>query len=508
VLGAFSRTLVQRGPAGVLRLAASGQPFQSADPGPIRVKAGPAWPPTLDDDGAVPAAAWVRWRTARLASAPIPPGDGPPVVFAKAGQTPDTAPEHALVVFLGEGDAPDSSLAARLSALAADPVVEAVSFDLWRVAEGGVRPMPLPGANPVLLRAHDYLHGRLALRAKLARAPGTPRERLLAWLEGRSVQEVRAGWRRLGLPLVQVALDDALAGEALRAAPARLARPAEGPFGEPVSAVLCTRDKGRLTRQLVRQLLRLPKDALAEVVIVSNGTTNPYALQTLADLRRDPRVQVIDCNEPFNFSRLNNAAVAQTRGRGPLLFINNDIAPVSEDWLDALRGRLAEPGTGAVGPLLLYPREPVQHAGMYLRRLGGAGHSLRGAILPEGDPLGLAAAEREVSALTGAVLLVDRAAFLAAGGFDEDLAIALQDVDLCLKLNAQGLRNVFEPRAVLLHMESATVGGLIEARATAEQRWREWARFMDRWGDRVDADPFHPAGFDPEDEGLRRLARP
>ncbi len=503
-LSVLVRTTVKLGPFGVLRLGSSGKPFQAAATAPAAPRT-PAWPPTLDEQGLVPAPAWDRWLKARLLGAPaeaptaairlVDPADPDGL----AGLAPDT-----LCVFLRPGDRPRPELAGALAAVIADPAVQAVSFDLWRRTEDAVQPLLLPGANPVLLRARDYLHGRVALRAALAHGAGDPRERLLRWLEGQTVEGARAGWRHLPLPLVEAAVSDAEARAPLDLA-GRAGLVAEG---EPVSAVICTRDKGHLTRQLVRQLLRLPPTTLAEVLIVSNNTSNPYALRTLHDLQEDSRVRVIRRDEPFNFSRLNNAAAAMTRGRGPLLFLNDDISPVSEHWLDILRARLAEPGTGAVGPLLLYPREQVQEAGMYLRRLGGAGHSLRGALLPQGDPLGLTAAEREVSALTGAALLVDRDAFWAAGGFDEDLAIALQDVDLCLKLNAAGLRNLFEPRAVLLHMESTTVGALIEAPVIAEQRWREWSRFMERWGDRIEADPFHPAGFDPDDEGLRRLARP
>ena len=244
------------------------------------------------------------------------------------------------------------------------------------------------------------------------------------------------------------------------------------------------------------------------MVIVSNNTRDPNALQVLEDLARRERVTVRRRDEPFNFSRLSNAGARATRGRGPLLLINDDIAPVTPDWLARLAARLDEPDVAAVGPLLLYPDERVQHAGMYLGKRGDAGHILRAAALPGDDYLFTASAAREVSALTGAVLLTPRADFEALGGFDEQLATSLQDVDYCLRLRAVGRVNVFEPASVLIHMESATIRTIDASQEFQRLRMAERTRFRERWGDLLLNDPLHPRGFDLEDESLRRLAGP
>ena len=119
ILLSLSRVLSERGPGGVLRLAASGQPFQSADSGALRANRRTAWPPVLDDQGLVSAPSWDRWRKARLAGTPAPAlPHGPPVVFAygaDARTPPPSAPDEAICVFLAPGDEPDSSLAARLA---------------------------------------------------------------------------------------------------------------------------------------------------------------------------------------------------------------------------------------------------------------------------------------------------------------------------------------------------------------------------------------------------------
>ena len=414
-------------------------------------------------------------------------------------------------LFLQAGDLPEPDLARALARAARQNGGAVISFDLWRRVSGRAQPLLLPGANPTLLRATDYLFARLAVAADVVPDDADPaildpRGLVLDWLEGRPAHQVRAGWRHLGRPLacIQAPADAVEHGRLQALEHGR--RPLPPRKGEPISAVICTKDKGHLTRQLVGRLLEEAPDLVGEVVIVANNTLNPYALQTLEDLARCERVTVLRRDEPFNFSRLSNAGARASVGRGPLLFLNDDIAPVSEDWLARLAAWLDEPDIGAVGPLLLYPDERVQHAGMYLGKRGDAGHALRAATLPGEDYLFTACAAREVSALTGAALLTPRAAFEALGGFDEQLATSLQDVDYCLRLRAVGLVNVFEPASVLIHMESASIRTIDAGQEFQRLRLAERTRFRERWGDLLRGDPLHPRGFDLEDESLRRLA--
>jgi GT2 family glycosyltransferase len=331
---------------------------------------------------------------------------------------------------------------------------------------------------------------------------------MLDWLATQPAAQARGRWRHVGAPLVEAAITGDEIEAQRQAALAQGRKPVARRATDGATVVICTKDKGHLTRQLVRQLLDRDHPTVDEVVIVSNNTTNPYALQTLADLQAEPRVQVLKRDEPFNFSRLSNAGARAGRGRGPLLFLNDDIAPVSEDWLERLEARLQDPAVGAVGPLLLYPDERVQHAGMYVGRLGTAGHTLRAARLPQDDYLFTGVAAREVSSLTGAVLLTPRAVFEALNGFDEQLATHLQDVDYCLRVRASGLINVFEPASVLIHMESASVGSLLTNPAFLRGRPAEQERFMQRWAAILARDPLHAAEYELDDEALRRLAGP
>jgi len=435
------------------------------------------------------------------------------LVVAQAGKALSlpVGPADRFVVFLKAGDLPASDFARELARAARGGVAEVISFDMVRRDGDVVYPLLLPGANPTLFTAVDYLFSRVALRGEaLGQASdldlSDPRTRLLQWLAGRPAPQIRGRWRHVGRPLVDVAVTvDEI--EALRKAALAAGRaPVKAPAGARVTVVICTKDKGHLLRQLVRSLLAAPGGVVAEIVIVANNTTNLYALQTLAELEEIKNVIVIRRDTPFNFSKLSNEG-ARTGTRGShLLFLNDDIAPVSEDWLIRLLSRFNDPDVAAAGPLLLYPDERVQHGGMYLGFDERAGHTLRGASLPEEDYLFTGVAPRETSCLTGAVLLIQRSAFEAINGFDEQLATYLQDVDLGLRLNRIGLRNVFDPTSVLIHMESASIRSLEARSAFHRQRAAEFARFQARWGATIKGDKFHPAGFDLQDESLRRLS--
>jgi GT2 family glycosyltransferase len=533
-------TVVRRGLFATLRLGGAHRPFpwqdRKRDAGPARREL----PADLDEAYTLDAAGWARWRDIVGGSRPQAydqteaatllfvvrgpepaPGDRQRTAEAIAGAGPAatlwspgaTIGAARFVVFLRPGDLPSPDMARSLAAAARGGVAEVITFDMFRRVGDRVQPLLLPGVNPTLLRAADFVFSRLAVAPDLLGGGGDlealdPRALALGWMKGRSAQQTRGRWRHVDHPVVEANLDDETIAGVRREALAHGRRPAPPHRGEPISVIICTKDKGHLTRQLVRSLLTLDPSLVGEVVIVSNDTTNPYALAALEDLAREARVRVMRRDGPFNFSRLNNAGVRETRGRGPILFLNDDIVPVTEDWLQRLAARLEDPATGSVGPLLLYPDEQVQHAGVYLGYKGGAGHILRAARLPANDYLLTGCASREVSALTGAALLTQRAAFEALGGFDEQLALAFQDIDLGLRLRAAGLVNVFEPASTLIHMESASVKSLGGGSEVQRLRQAERMRFVQRWGELVAHDPLHPRGFDPQDEALRRLTGP
>jgi GT2 family glycosyltransferase len=194
-------------------------------------------------------------------------------------------------------------------------------------------------------------------------------------------------------------------------------------------------------------------------------------------------------DEPFNFSRVNNLAAA--RARGPILcFLNNDTEVISPDWLEEMVSHAVREDVGAVGAMLYYPDDTIQHAGVVLGLGGIASHPHRG--LRRGAPgyYGRAALTQAASAVTAACMVVRKAAFDAVGGFDEALAVAYNDVDFCLRLGARGLRNVWTPFAELYHFESVSRGD--DSQGPSRERFlRESQLMRDRWQDLLDADPFY-----------------
>ncbi len=169
---------------------------------------------------------------------------------------------------------------------------------------------------------------------------------------------------------------------------------------------------------------------------------------------------VVECDEPFNWSRFNNLCAGAALGEF-LLFLNDDVEAIAPRWLHAMLEAAERPEVGVVGARLLYPDGRIQHAGMYLSPTGGR-HAFRFAEADDTGPHGLAAATRNVAAVTGACMLVRRDVFDAVGGFDEAHSIVNNDLDFCLKVWRSGRRVVYTPHATLVHHEAASRAGLGE----------------------------------------------
>jgi GT2 family glycosyltransferase len=190
--------------------------------------------------------------------------------------------------------------------------------------------------------------------------------------------------------------------------------------------------------------------------------------------------------QPFNYSTLNNAAARECSA--PLLvFLNDDVEVIEPGWLDAMIELGGRPETGAVGAKLLYPDGRIQHAGVALGILESAGHPFRGFDGDAHHYFDFPDVIRNVSAVTGACMLVRASAFEQVGGFDEGLfPVSFNDIDLCLRLGRRGLRNVYTPHALLMHHESLSRGPrklIVDTAGCAAMRAR--------WHDLLDADPYY-----------------
>ena len=258
------------------------------------------------------------------------------------------------------------------------------------------------------------------------------------------------------------------------------------------SIVIPTRDRVELLRRAIESIRERTAGALRyEIIIVDNESSDPGTLEYLQLVGRQADVFVIRHPGAFNFSELVNRGAEAAQGR-TLVLLNNDCEVVSETWLEDLAALALEPDTGAVGALLLYDDGRIQHAGVALGLGAGAGHRDRNmpADVHFGHLFRLRAVH-EVSTVTGACLAVAREKYEEVGGFDPAFAVAFNDVDFCLRLQARGYRNLLAPQTVLKHLESATRG-----RDTGPKRSRfedEAARFRERWRALIHDDPYyHP----------------
>ncbi|MDB6170222.1 MAG: glycosyl transferase family 2, partial [Verrucomicrobia bacterium] len=260
-----------------------------------------------------------------------------------------------------------------------------------------------------------------------------------------------------------------------------------------VSIIVPTRNGADLLRLCVGSILAKTIYPDFEILVVNNRSDDAATLAYFDELRA-LGIRVLDFDAPFNFSALNNFAVRAGAG-SMLAFLNNDLEVISADWLDEMVSQALRPEIGAVGAMLYYPDDTVQHAGVVLgltgpaARDGVAGHAFKGAARGgEGQRNRLRLAQN-YSAVTAACLVIRRKTFEAVGGFNEtDLPVAFNDIDFCLRVQQAGFRNLWTPFAELYHHESASRGA--EDTPEKVERFAREATYMRRvWGGRLDRDP-------------------
>ncbi|MBV7266331.1 glycosyltransferase family 2 protein [Erythrobacter ani] len=269
-----------------------------------------------------------------------------------------------------------------------------------------------------------------------------------------------------------------------------------------VSIIVATRDRVELLKPCVDGVLNDTDYSEIEVIIVDNDSRDSETLEYMESAARDHRVRVVRWPHPFNYSAINNFGATFASGEYFCL-LNNDIEIVEPQWLTELLREASRPGVGAVGARLLYPDRSIQHAGVAIGIGNAAGHAHRGLI--EGDPgyYAQALVARGASAVTAACLLLAKEHFDAVGGLDEEhLAVAYNDVDLCLKLRERGLQNIYTPAATLIHHESKS-RGQDYAPENLERFLKELECFQQRWNTRDVIDPWHHPALNRSSEVYR-----
>jgi GT2 family glycosyltransferase len=265
------------------------------------------------------------------------------------------------------------------------------------------------------------------------------------------------------------------------------------PDPEPrVSMIVPTRDRTDLLRVCVDGFLHETRYTNLEVLIADNDSEEEETKVYLAKVSTHPRVRVIPCPGPFNYSKINNLAAKHATGELVGL-MNNDLKVFEPDWLRQMVSHAVRPDVGIVGAKLLYEDGTIQHAGVTLG-ISLASHLYKFSPGGAEGRQGRLNTTQDVSAVTAACLIMRREVWDEVGGLDEDFPVAYNDVDLCLKVRAAGYRILWTPDAVLYHLESRTRGKDV-APEKRERLNQDKARLTERWGDMLSEDPFHSPNF-------------
>lgn len=266
--------------------------------------------------------------------------------------------------------------------------------------------------------------------------------------------------------------------------------PAEPVTWPCVSLIIPTRDRLDLLKPCVDTLLASDYPNL-ELVIADNDSREASTRRYLDKLAKNRRCRIVSVPGIFNYSRINNEAVAVANG-DIVGLVNNDITAPNPGWLKNMVSHLCAPKVGAVGAKLLWPNGMVQHAGVVTGLNGVAGHVGNNWFKDDLGYFCLNQVSRRVGAATAACLLLRKQDYLAVGGLDEVwLQVNFNDVDLCLKLRQRGLDIVWTPDAELVHHESASRGLDNQSPQKAARAARETQAFLKRWGQSLYQDPHY-----------------
>lgn len=227
-----------------------------------------------------------------------------------------------------------------------------------------------------------------------------------------------------------------------------------------------------------------------EILIIENNSEGQEIFDYYREIEKRPGVRVLTWKEGFNYSAINNFGEKSADG-DYLLFLNNDVEVISPHWIEELLGNCQRKEVGIVGAKLYYPDDTIQHAGTIIGIGGIAGHAFLNMPRSRTGYLHKASLQMDLSAVTAACMMMKRQVFRQLGGFEEQLSVAFNDVDLCLRTVQAGYLVVYNPEAELYHYESKSRGA--EDSEEKVRRFQEEIEFMrSRWMDLLKkGDPYY-----------------
>ncbi|MGB3209239.1 MAG: glycosyltransferase family 2 protein [Desulforhopalus sp.] len=256
-----------------------------------------------------------------------------------------------------------------------------------------------------------------------------------------------------------------------------------------VSILIPTRDALDVLVSCVDSIIKKTSYNNYEILIIDNQSRNPATLSWFEHITLNSKIRIIRYNHTFNYAAINNFGALQTKGE-LIALLNNDVEVITPEWLKEMVSLAVQKENGCIGAKLYYPDDTVQHAGVIIGLGGYAAHSHRG--FPRNSPgyFNRLKVRQNLSAVTGACLLVRREIWEQLGGLDEELAIGYNDVDFCLRVREAGYLNVYTPFAELYHHESKTRGSDDTpekiARFNLEKKY-----LAKRWGKKLISDPYY-----------------
>lgn len=262
--------------------------------------------------------------------------------------------------------------------------------------------------------------------------------------------------------------------------------------GEPkVSILIPNKDAKETLDTCVQSILKKSTYQNYEIIIIENNSTEDETFAYYKDLEaQDARIRTVFYEGDFNYSKINNFGAKSATGDYYIL-LNNDTEVIEPTWIEEMLGYCQMDDVGIVGAKLLYPDDTVQHCGAVIGVGGFAGHILTNSKADDAGYFGRLKAIHDVSAVTAACLMIKKSSFDAVGGLTEEFKVALNDMDLCLKVRALDQKIVMNPWARLYHYESKTRG--FEETPEKHERFKaEIKRFRDKWSDILtEGDPYY-----------------
>ena len=258
-----------------------------------------------------------------------------------------------------------------------------------------------------------------------------------------------------------------------------------------VSIIIPNKDHIDVLQKCIDSILDKTSYDNYEILIIENNSTEDETFAYYKEIEKDARIRVITCVTDWNYSYINNYGVKEATGEY-LLLLNNDTEVIANDWIEQMVQYAQREDVGAVGAKLFFTDDTIQHAGVTMGIRGVAGHAFR---LWPGDAKGYMnrlIAVSNMTAVTAACMMMRKKVFQQVGGFDEKLAVAFNDVDLCMRIGEMGYKIVYNPKARLYHHESKSRGTDQMSEEKAKRFGKEslWIR-KKHYRSMVQGDPYY-----------------